>query len=124
MENEMAVTAAVKGGSADLWGATLTLIRGVSPIARYLARLTDRKELRKDRRLEITLLGVVPGSLATETLKRVQAVGGAEQGGKRTIETENLINRVTTAQDVTDINTRYNTYTSRPTYPVDKAKRF
>ncbi len=120
----MAVTAAVKGGSADYWGPTLTLIRGVSPIARYIARMSDRKELRRDRRLEVTLLGVAPGATATETLKRLQAVGGVEQGGKRTIETENLINRVTTAQDVTDINTRYNTFTSRPTYPVDKARRF
>lgn len=121
----MAVTAAVKGGGADVWGAIITLQRGVSPIARYLARLSDRKELRRDRRLEVTLLGVVAGSTATETLKRIQHLVGGDYSGKRVIETENLINRATTAQDVTDINTRYNTYSSRPTtYPTNKATRW
>jgi hypothetical protein len=118
------ITATVKGGGTDMWGGTLSLIRGVSPIARYLARLTDRKELRKDRRLEITLLGAAAGSTATETLKRI-AADRNENGGKRTIETETLVNRATTSGDVTDINARYNTFSSRPTtYASDKAKRW
>lgn len=121
----MPTTAAVKGGGADIWGSTMTLQRGVSSVARYLARLTDRKELRKDRRLEVTLLGAATGATATESLKRIAYPILTEMGGKRTIETENLINRVTTAQDVTDLNTRYNTYSSRPTtYPTDKARRW
>lgn len=120
----MPVTAAVKGGSADIWGSTLTLIRGVSAEAKYIARALNTRTMRKDRQLINILLGAVAGTTATATLKRLQAVGGTEQGGKRTIETENLVNRATTAQDDTDLTTRYLTYASRPTYPVDKASRW
>jgi hypothetical protein len=121
----MAITATVKGGSADLWGPTLSLIRGVSPLAKVDAWLSNKKEMRKDRRLIRTLLGAVAGTTATESLKRISYPLGAEMGGKRTIETENLVNRATTAGDVTDLTARYLTYSSQPTtYPTDKARRW
>ena len=121
----MAITATVKGGGADVYGAVLTLQRGVSSLAKVNSRLFDQRELRKDRRLMVTLLGAAAGSTATETIKRVQHVTGGEYGGKRTIETINLVNRATTSGDTTDLTNRYLTYRSRPTtYPTDKATRW
>ena len=120
----MSVAATVKGGGFDLWGSTMTLQRGVSSLAKLTARIGNVKELRKDRRLELTLLGVVAGSTATETLKHIKADATGELGGKRTIETENLVNRVTTSGDVTDLTNRYLIYASRPTYPVNKATKW
>jgi hypothetical protein len=55
------------------------------------------------RRVMTTLMGVVAGTTATQTKKQVQHVQGAP-GGVVPIETINLINRATTAADVTAIN--------------------
>jgi len=108
---------------SDFWGNSYSFIRSKSSLRKVIARLLNQKENRVDRELLLTLNGVAPGATALETLKRV-AADRLENGGKRTIETETLINRATTAADVTDLNTSLLAYTSRPTsYPVDKATR-
>lgn len=52
-------------------------------------------------RLMRTLLGAAAGSTATKTKAQVQAVQGGNLTGVQTIETINLVNRATTAADLT-----------------------
>lgn len=108
---------------SDFWGNNYSFIRAKSSLRKVIARLLNQKENRVDRELLLTLNGVAPGQTALDTMKRV-AADRIENGGKRTIEAETLINRVTTADDVTDLNTSLLAYRSQPTtYPVDKATR-
>lgn len=108
---------------SDFWGNSYAFIRSKSSLRKVVGRLFNQKELRADRALMNALLGAVAGGTATDTLKRVQH-SQTELGGKRTIETEILVNRATTAGDDTDLTAAYLTYASRPTsYPVDKATR-
>lgn len=94
-------SATVRGG---FWETnlvpTLTPISGKNSQRRMAAVWLSRKgsfALREDMR---TLDGAVAGTTATKTFTQIQ--NNTELGGKRTIETVNLINRATTAQDVTD----------------------
>lgn len=108
---------------SDFWGDSYSFIRPASSLRKVVARIFEQKEMRKDRALMSALLGAVAGGTATAQIKRV-AHDLTELGGKRTIETQTLVNRATTAADDTDLTTAYLTYASRPTtYPVDKATR-
>lgn len=106
---------------SDFWGGSYAFIRTDGGLRKRIARLLNQKGMRKDRALINTLLGTVAGSTATATLKRV-AHSTSELGGSRTIETETLVNRATTAADDTDLTTNLLTYASRPTYPTDRAR--
>lgn len=66
------------------------------------------------RELMVQLNGVAPGAAALKTLGRVQA--STELGGKRVIETDTIVNRVTAAGDVTAIAANLLTYTTRTTF--------
>lgn len=103
------------------WNDSYSFIRGVTPLRKVVARLLERKELRRDRQLLNVLLGTVPGTTATSTLKRVQS-STSENGGLRPIETETIVGRASTAADDTELTTQLLTYNSRPTYPADRAK--
>lgn len=106
------------------WNDSFSFIQDQSSFRKQIARLLDRKQLRKDRALISTLLGAAAGSAASATLKRV-AHSTSELGGVRTIETETLVSRNTTAADDTELTTDYLTYSSRPSsYPTDKATRW
>lgn len=74
------------------------------------------------RRLVRTLNGVVAGTTATETFKRIKSKAGiplqSELGGLVEIETFNLVNRATTAADITNF-TNVLDERPAPTYPVD-----
>jgi hypothetical protein len=61
---------------------------------------TSRGQL-ANRQIITSLLGVAPGATATKTITRV--ANAVELGGVRTIETVSLVNRVTTAADVTEM---------------------
>lgn len=96
-------TATVKGGLFPEVGVTsLASIQGSGPGVRQISQILSRKGLRELRRRAYTLDGVVAGSTATETVKRIEA--SAELGGKRTIETETLVGRATISADITEIN--------------------
>jgi hypothetical protein len=80
-------------------------------------------ENRVNRRIIATLLGVAPGSTATETKARVQAQQSTfspnDNGGAVPIEQFSLINRVTTAADLTAIAAGLNRSFAPPTYYAD-----
>lgn len=109
---------------ADFWGNNFAFIQDQSNFRKIIARMFNLKENRRDRALLNSLVGAAAGSNATATLKRVQH-SRTELGGKRVIETETLVNRNTTAQDVTDLKAKILAYRSQPvSYPTDKAKRW
>lgn len=108
---------------SDFWGLNYAFIQDRSNFRKIIARMLNLKQNRRDRALLNSLLGAATGANATALLKRV-AADRLENGGKRTIETETLVNRNTTAADVTDFKTNLLTYNSRANlYPVDKATR-
>ena len=94
-------------------------------------RNTLTKLLSKDRgtrklmSLMKALNGVVPGATATATHKEVEALNGVGNpivnGGVRNIVTDNDVNRVTTAADVTLIAGIFDKLYYPSPYPVDKA---
>ena len=68
-----------------------------------------------DIRARMTALdGVAPGATAAKTNTVVEA--NVELGGARNITTETLINRATTAADVTHIEATVNTFSSKTTF--------
>lgn len=108
------------------WNDSYSFVRstGNNSHRKQIARLLNQRQNRKDRQLMNVLLGAVAGTTATATNKRV-AHSASELGGKRTIETETLVNRASTAGDDTDLTAAYLTYRSQPTtYVVDKATRW
>lgn len=111
----MGATATVKGG---FWPensvSSLTQVQGTGPGRRRISQQFKGKGLRALREKAATLNGVVAGSAASETNARIE--NSTELGGKRTIETETLIGRVTTAADVSELAADlFNSLTSRTT---------
>lgn len=94
-------SAVVKGGFYEVNGVNpLTPVTGRSAFRRRVAQWMSKKAMYAMREDLRTLDGAVAGTVATKTYTQVQP--SVELGGKRIIETVNLINRATTAQDVTD----------------------
>lgn len=71
----------------------------------------------------LALTGAVVGGTATETVKQVQHSAepgvSSANGGMRTIETKELINRVTTSDDLAEIDAALNLSSKPSSYPVD-----
>jgi hypothetical protein len=91
-----------------------------------IARLLNNRGARKDRELVRTLLGVIAGSTATKSYVRVTHPFGPSSnlGGVRPVETINLVNRATTAGDVTDLAANLFAFDSKPnatSYPRNLA---
>lgn len=91
--------------------------------ARTMMRnLINRVGMRKERALLDALIGAAAGGTATASRVRVEAVAGGENlGGMRNVETVSLINRATTAADVTDLENFLVDGTVKPTYVADKS---
>lgn len=111
MENAVAT---VKGGFFEQYGTTLSQISGVGQQRRRVAQLLGDKSLLDLRQRLISLVGAAAGGACSKTLSRIAA--SEELGGVRTIETETLINRATTAGDVTIINNDLLALTSKTTF--------
>lgn len=111
----MTAIAAVKGGLFETNGVTtLTQVSGVGTQVRDAAMALSRKGQMKRRELMETLDGAAAGSAAVKTLGRV--VAAEELGGLRPTENETLVNRNTTAQDVTDTKTDILLLSTRTTF--------
>lgn len=112
----MGATAVVKGGLFETAGLTsLTQVQGTGSQRRRISQLFATKGLRDNRAIAKALDGVVPGSNTTATVARIEA--NEELGGKRTVETQTLVNRNTTNSDVTENNSDFfDSLTSRTTF--------
>lgn len=115
-------TATVKGGLFEQYGTTISGLGAIGSGRFSIAQLLSRRGNLALRARLLGLDGVAPGAVVAKTIARVEA--NAEQGGKRTIETQTLINRATTNADVTEINNDLLNLTSRTTFganpPVNK----
>jgi hypothetical protein len=96
---------------------TYTLRDDRSGLRRSAFRLMRR--LRRDRELFDTLIGAAAGGTAALTEKRVVA-SRVEQGSKRPVETRTIINRATTAADVTNLKNMLS-MDSKIATPADRA---
>lgn len=97
-----------------------------SSTKRQLSKLFRDKGTRPLARIWFALTGAAAGGSASETRTRLQSAAGVgnplSNGGRRTIETESLINRNTTAADETLLESLL-TQTFGPaigSYPVDR----
>lgn len=80
-------------------GGSYSLIQDKIP-SRNLARILARKNgFRKLRELFDTLIGAASGGTAAASFARIE--NDADNGGVRTIETVSVINRASTADDIT-----------------------
>lgn len=94
--------ATVKGGFWEFNGVfSLDTAHTTSPMRRRISLYLGRKQQLALRETMRALNGVAPGGLANKTYSRV--IASEELGGVRPIETEVLINRVTTTADRNDI---------------------
>lgn len=109
---------------SGFWNDAYSFIDGRAPIERGIARRFNKRGMRDVRELMLELLGVAPGAAALEQFKRVTsgtAFSLTAFGGARTIETVDLVNRVTAAADDTTISARVLAYNSQPaSWPVNK----
>jgi hypothetical protein len=111
----MPATATVKGGFWPTNGVqSLVSIDGRNAARREVARNLSDRQLMAIREVMETLNGVVPGSAALKVLGRVE--NNVELGGKRTIEVNTLVNRATTAADVTQILGDVLSYSTKTTF--------
>lgn len=96
------MAATVKGGFWPENGVnTLSTAHTTSALRRRASQALGKKQTYALRELMITLNGAAAGSAASATQTRIAAA--EELGGVRTIETETLVSRNTTAGDATDI---------------------
>jgi hypothetical protein len=113
------VTATVKGGLFAQYGSTVSLVDGTGSGRRFSAMALGKKSFRALRELMTTLNGAAAGGAALATNARIEA--NEELGGLRVVETENLVNRNTTADDVTEINNTVLSLSSRTYDPTPPA---
>src|SRR4051812_40874883 len=99
----MRFTADVKGGLHQQYSGSLGSINpGIDDQStRRIAQRLDTKGELALRKIVDVLLGAAPGALAQATYPDIQA--SPELGGIRPVVNTTLINRVTTASDVTDV---------------------
>jgi len=114
MPGIISASAAVKGGFFGQYDVTYTPIQNRGVIMNRVAYLLARKGVLALRHTVRTLNGAAAGAASTKTYSQIEA--NVEQGGKRTVETVNLINRVTTAADITEINDHLLALTSKTTF--------
>lgn len=108
-------SATVKGGFFPQNGVNpLTNIGKESGARRLIRAMLGDRGLLPVRELLRTVTGAVAGTTATKNITRVAAA--EELGGKRTIETQALVNRATTAGDVTEFKDTFMSMISKTTF--------
>lgn len=114
-------TATIKGGLFETNGFTAyTQIQGRGPARRRIAQYFGDKGLLAPRAAVVALDGAAAGGTASKTYPQIEP--NSEQGGKRTVLQISLINRITTAGDITEFNRDFFSLTSKTTKtaPVNK----
>lgn len=108
-------SASVLGGFFEQNGVpTLTNMQTRGYARRKASQALDAKGAWDVRARMTALDGVVPGATALKTNTVVEA--NSELGGARNITTETIINRATTAGDVTHIEATINTFSTKTTF--------
>lgn len=106
--------------SSGFWNNSYSFIDGRSPIERGIARKMNKRGMRDVRALMDALLGAAAGGAASASYKRITHPTDSDNlGGLRTVETIDLVNRVTTVGDDTTITSRVLSFSSQPSYPTN-----
>src|SRR4249920_292538 len=113
----MRYSATVAGGLHALYGGALVGVDAnmIDYRTRRAAQALDGKGEYATRKILDSLIGVAPGATATFTIPEIAA--SPELGGARPVNQVNLVNRVTTAQDVTEIKTAITTMSVNTSNP-------
>jgi hypothetical protein len=113
----MRYSATVAGGLHANYGGSLSGIDAnlIDRGTRRAAQGLDGKGQYATRKLLDTLIGVAPGANAQYTTPEIAA--SPELGGARPVNQVNLVNRATTAQDVTDLKTAITTLSVNTSNP-------
>jgi len=108
-------SATVKGGFFETNGVgTLASISGEDGQRRWIRDQLAAKGLMGLRAIMDALTGAAPGVTAT---KNYTVVGAREElGGVRPVDTQVLVNRATTAADVTEIKSELLSYATKNTF--------
>lgn len=106
--------ATVLGGFWAQFSGTLTQINGDGSGRRRVARELGKLSYMDLRARATALDGVAAGTTASKTYGRV--VASSELGGLRATENLSLINRATTAADVTEIEADLHTFSTTTTF--------
>jgi len=108
-------SATVKGGLYETNNASpLVSMSGEDGQRRLIRDQLGAKGLMSLRAIMDALTGAAPGATAT---KNYTVVGAREElGGQRPIDTQVLVNRVTTAADVTEIKSEILSYATKNTF--------
>lgn len=104
-------------------GAGYSLLSGKMPRRNSIRRVVNREGFREFTALFNSLVGAASGSgTGAITTKKIAAATGNNLGGARTVESVSVINRNTTAADVTALKEMVYGVKTRPsTYAVDKS---
>lgn len=109
------MAATVKGGFWETNGvSSLATIHTTSALRKIVSQALNRDQMYPIRQIWYELTGAAAGATATKALSRV--VAAEELGGARAIENESLVNRATTAADVTDIKADFLTLSTKTTF--------
>ena len=109
---------------SGFWGGSgYALLSGKMPRRNSIRRVVNREGFRDFTALFNSLIGAASGSgTGAITTKKIAAATGANLGGKRTVESVSVINRNTTAADVTALKEMTVAVKTRPsTYARDKS---
>lgn len=106
---------------SDFWGNNYSPIDQSNSLNEQVRRIFAKPGLRREKALLNALIGAVAGGTALATTVQVEADTN-DNSGKRTIETVTVINRATTAADVTELKAGIN-YNPVISTPVDRSKR-
>ena len=109
---------------SEFWGPKAndySLLVNKDPMRNQIKRQVNTEGFRVNSNLFNSLIGATSGSgTGAITNKRVGAPGAID-GGKRTIDTVSVINRNTTAADVTSLKEMTFNVKRSPTYPRDRS---
>jgi hypothetical protein len=108
----------------DVHRQTYTLLNQRTQLQRVISNALEKLGSQTTSTLAIALNGIAPGGTALRTRSRVMATANTsafDLGGRRTIETQTLINRATTTADRDALNTMFNNVYAPSPYPVDRS---
>lgn len=109
-------------------GVSYSLLGAKSNLQRRISRAFEKRGAKVLGELAITLDGVVAGSTAAVSYNRISnpdadPTNEFPYSGKRTIESVSLVNRATTAGDVTTLNAMFDDKFTPTSYPASKDGR-
>ena len=100
---------------SEFYGGTdqYSLVDGINPISTKIQQTFQRRSMRADKELLTELIGVAAGATALATEGQIDAPTDGDVGGLRTVNTVDLVNRVTASADVTAL-TDFLSFTTNP----------